>query len=66
MPRAPETNEARGTNTASLWPPRTLIATSLALVGAVLKFRYLKCLLVPTIFALVSIAKRLSHPKLAL
>ncbi len=66
VPRAPETKGARGTNKASLWPPRTLIARpSLGLVDAVLEFKYLKCVLVRTIFALVSIAKRLSYPKLA-
>jgi hypothetical protein len=58
VPRAPETNGARGTNKATLWAPRTLTATaSLAFIDAVLEFKYLKCLLVRMIFALVSIAK---------
>lgn len=59
MPRAPEANGARGTNKGSFWPPRTLSETaSLALIEAVLESKYLKCLLVRRIFALVSIAKR--------
>jgi hypothetical protein len=58
VPRAPETNGARGADKASRWPPRALTATvSLALIEAVLESKYLKCLLVRTIFALVSIAK---------
>jgi hypothetical protein len=59
VPRVPETNEARGTNKASLWPPRISIATPCrALIDAVLEFKYLKCLLVRTTLAVVSIAKK--------
>jgi hypothetical protein len=62
VPLRPETNGARGVDKPSLRLPGTLnAAVSLAFIDAVLEFKYVKCLLVRTIFALVSIAKRLSH-----
>jgi hypothetical protein len=62
VPRPPETRaEARWVNKMFLRPPRILIAASLAFIDAVLEVKYVKCRLVRTIFALVSIAKRLSH-----
>lgn len=62
MPLRPETNEVPGVDKPSLRLPGILnAAVSLAFIDAVLEFKYVKCMLVQRIFALVSIAKSLLH-----